>query len=296
MNLRFNELAVERLATPAWKTVRAVGTLALSIALTFALKHGAANAQTIGVSPPAPAPSPTASPDGPSDPCITALAIVARPSVTTGACVVKRGDAVVETGYQNTIAGASTAQYPQATIRVGTTVPNLEVSVALPALFRSATASGLGDTAFGAKYEVGYSPRWLYGVNGVVTVPTGANAYSANGTGYTANIDLSYALTPGASLAGTLGYNSLSNGSDRYTSIVPSLIVSGMLSSSTALFGEVAQFSHAAGPVTPTRTQYLVGLQQSFANRFQVDVEAGRSPTASTGTYHYLGAGASFLF
>jgi hypothetical protein len=52
MNLRFNELAVERLATPAWKTVRAVGTLALSIALTFALKHGAANAQTIGVSPP----------------------------------------------------------------------------------------------------------------------------------------------------------------------------------------------------------------------------------------------------
>jgi hypothetical protein len=280
------------LRRPIGAKVRSAAAV-LIVGFVFALLTGEAQPADA----PTPAPSPSAAPSN-ADPCTTTLAIVARPTVTTGACTVKRGHATVETGYQNTIAAgaASVAQYPQATIRVGTSVPNLEVSVVLPNLLRSAGTTASADTAFGAKYEIGYSSRWLYGVNALVSVPTGLDGGSNNGTGYSAGADVTFVLTPGVSLGGTFGYNGLSNGDQHYTSLVPSFLVSGSLSPAAALFGEVAQFSHAAGPASPTRTQYLVGVQQSFANRVQIDVEAGRSPTASTGAYHYLGAGLSYYF
>jgi hypothetical protein len=280
------------LPIPIGAKVRSTAAVLL-VGFVFASLTGEAQAAD------APAPGPSASAAaGNSDPCTTTLAIVARPTVTTGACTVKRGHATVETGYQNTIAAGSApvAQYPQTTIRVGTSVPNLEVSVALPNFLRSAGSTASADTAFGAKYEVGYSSRWLYGVNALVSVPTGLNGGSNNGTDYSADADVTFVLTPGVSLSGTVGYNSLSNADQHYTSLVPSFLISGSLSPAAAIFGEIAQFSHAAGPGSPTRTQYLVGVQQSFANRVQIDVEAGRSPTASTGAYHYLGAGLSYYF
>ncbi len=265
----------------------------VTIALLLVVIPLAARAQ----SQPSPSPAPESS-TAPADPCTTTLAVVTRPSVTTSPCAVKAKHVVIETGYQNTTpdGGTPVAMYPQALIRFGTTVPNLEVSVAPPSVERSRGTTGSSDTAFGAKYELGYSSKWLYGVNAVVTLPTGLGGYSAGGTGYTANLDLSYALTPGLSLATTVGYNSLSDGNQRYTSIIPSLVLSSMLTANTAFFGEVATFSHALGPGGATRTQYLVGLQQSLANALQFDIEAGRSPTTAAGRYRYIGAGLSYAF
>lgn len=269
-----------------------------SAALAIAILPGVASAQaspapTMSASP-VPSPAPTSS-DAASDPCATTLALVSRPSVTTSACAVKAHHAMLETGYQNTVpdAGAPVAQYPQALIRVGTSIPGLEVSVAPPSENRSAQISGASDTSFGLKYEIGYSNRWVTGVNGFVTVPTGSNGYSAGGTGYTLNANASYTVTPGLSSAATLGFNSLSDSSQRYMSIIPSLVLSGSLTSTTAAFGELATFSNATGPGSSSRLQLLGGFQQAIANRIQFDVEAGRSPTQSTGKYRYVGIGLS---
>ncbi len=253
---------------------------------------------------PAPNPAPNAPLASPtpaaavSDPCTTTLAVVTRPSVTTSVCTVKRGHVLIETGYANTTpdGGPPLAQYPQTLVRAGTAIPNLEVSVAPPTLDRSAGTIGSSDVSVGAKYELGYSAKWLYGVNAVVSAPTGLNGYSAGGAGYTANANASYAVTPGFALAGTLGYNSLSDGSHRYTSIVPSLVLSAAATAATSVFFEAAAFSHALGPLSSTRVQYLTGVEVSFANRLQVDLEAGRSATVATGRYRYTGVGLSYYF
>ncbi len=79
----------------------------------------------------------------------------------------------------------------------------------------------------------------------------------------------------------------------RYTSITPSLVLSGSLTGSTVVLGELATFSNATGPDSSNRLQLLGGFQQAIANRIQFDVEAGRSPTLSTGKYRYVGIGLS---
>jgi hypothetical protein len=60
------------------------------------------------------------------------------------------------------------------------------------------------------------------------------------------------------------------------------------------VFGEVAQFSHATGPGSPTRTQYILGSYHDVGARLQVDGSVGISPTAATGRYHYVAFGLSY--
>lgn len=278
----------------------------------------AASAQTVSPTLPAtpeatatPAPSVSASPaasptpSGPSDPCTTILAIVNRPSIGTGVCTVRPNHVMIEAGYTNTVTsggnGTATVSYPQALIRVGTKIPQLDIEVAPPSYERtSGPVTGVSDTSFGAKYELGYTAKAVYGVNAVVSEPTGDSAFTAGGASYTGNVNYGYTLTPVFSLFGTFGFNSLAAGHDakgnlqRYSAFIPTLGVTAGLPANSQVFFEGAYFSHA-GFGLPGRWYYDFGYQKDLSSKVQLDAEYGFSPTAIGGqTQQYVGAGVSF--
>ena len=266
-----------------------VATLALVLAPAAALAQAT------------PAASPTPSPYFPlgnNDPCTSLSAIVTRPTVTNSVCTVRPNHVLIETGYQNTTAsGGNTVAYPQSLIRVGTAVPALEIDFAPPSLVRTnagGLTTGTTDIGAGLKYVFGYTPKFNYGGQIFVTAPTGLNGFSAGGSQTTYALQAAYTLSPVFSIAGAAQQASLTNGTARWTSFFPSVVVSAALPNSTSVFGEIAQFSQGAGPGTPTRTQYILGVYRDLGQRLQLDASVGTSPTVSTGKYHYVALGASY--
>ena len=259
-----------------------------------------------GTPSPSPSPSPTPNPIGPAlgnnDPCTSLSAIVGRPSVTNSVCTVRPNHIELETGYLNVTSssgGGNTVTYPQSLIRIGTKIPALEVQIAPPEVMRTSAGgltTGTTDIGAGLKYVFGYSAKFNWGGQAFFTAPTGSNAFSSHGTNETYALNAGYALTPVFSLATTLATNSLTNGSQRWSSFVPSLVLGASLPNSSGVFAEIATYSDANGPGTPTRTQYLYGVFRDLTPRLQVDASSSFSPTASTGRYHSVGFGLSYYF
>lgn len=259
--------------------------------------------------PPSRSPAPSATPSplgealGPNDPCTTLGAIVNRPTVTNSVCTVRRNHVEIETGYQNVSSssgGGNTVTFPQAVVRVGTAIPRVELQVAPPQYERapagSGTASGLTDAGVGVRYFLGYTSKFSASTQAFVTAPTGNAVFSAGGTTTIYALQGALVLSPVFSLAAGLQDQILTSGDQRYGSFVPSLVLSAALPSNTSLFAEAAQFTHALGPATPTRTQYMAGVSRAIGQRAQIDVEYGWSPTVATGTYRYPGIGLSLYF
>ncbi|HEV3088526.1 MAG TPA: hypothetical protein VGX96_15035 [Candidatus Elarobacter sp.] len=278
----------------------------LCVSLSLADRAGA---QTIPPPSPAPSPSPSPAPNpigpafGANDPCTSMSAIVTRPSVTNSVCTVRPNHVDIETGYLNTtFSGAgNTVTYPQTLIRVGTAIPALELQIAPPQIVRSSTGgppatTGSSDVGAGLKYVFGYTPKFNYGGQVFFTAPTGTNGVSANGSTAIYALNAGYTLSPVFSLATTLQSQSLTNGAQRWSSFVPSLVLAASLPNASGVYAEIAQFSQANGPGTPTRTQYLYGVYKDIGPRFQIDASANFSPTAATGKYHGLGFGMSYYF
>lgn len=277
----------------------------LVAALAFVLVPAAAFAQASPA--PSPSPAPSTAPSayfpalGNNDPCTSLSAIVTRPTVSNSVCTVRPNHVLVEAGYQNTSAsgGGNTVVYPQTLIRVGTKIPALELDLAPPSAARTnsgGVTTGTTDVGAGLKYVFGYTPKFNYGGQLFVTAPTGGNGFSAGGTQTTYALQAGYTLNSVFSVTGVTQVASLTNGAARWTSFIPSLVLSATLPNSTGLFAEVAQFSHATGPATPTRTQYIFGALHDVGQRLQLDASVGISPTVATGKYHYVSFGASYYF
>ncbi len=286
---------------------RGASCAALAALISFA---GPAFAQSVTATPaaspsaglPAPSPSPAATPSGPSDPCTTILAIVNRPTIGTGVCAVQPSHVMIETGYTNLATsggnGTATGEYPQMLIRVGT-LPHLDFEIAPPSYNQSSPASGYSDISFGAKYELGYTSRWVYGVNAAATEPTGSTAFTAGGSSYTGNFNWGYTLSPVISASGTLGFNSFAAGFgphgnlQHYSAFIPTLEFVASLPAASQVFAEGAYFSQA-GFGLPSRWYYDFGYQKDVSRKVQLDIEYGFSPTAINGqTQHYVGGGVS---
>lgn len=253
---------------------------------------------------PSPGPSSAPNPIGPAlganDPCTSLAAIVGRPSVTNSVCTVRPNHVEIETGYLNTSAagGGNTVAFPQPLIRIGTAIPALELQVAPPGLNRTnagGIVTGTTDAGAGLKYVFGYTPKFSWGGQAFFTAPTGTNGFSANGANSTYALNAGYTLNPVFSLGTTLATNSLTNGSQRWSSFVPSLVL-GVSLPATGLNAEIARFSNANGPGTATRTQYLFAVYRDVGARVQLDASFATSPTAATGKYNAVGFGASFYF
>jgi len=253
-----------------------------------------------------PSPSPTPNPIGPAfganDPCTSISAIVTRPSVTNSVCTVRPNHVEIEMGYQNVTmdGGGNAVAYPQTLIRVGTAIPALEFDLAPPQISRTSgggtTTIGSTDVGAGLKYVFGYAPKFNYGGQVFFTAPTGTNGVSAGGTTASYALNAGYTLSPVFSLAGTATAQSQTNGAQRWPALASSLVLGVSLPNTTGLNAEIAQFSHATGPGTPTRTQYLLAAYRGIGPRVQLDTSFAFSPTAATGKYHYVGFGASFYF
>jgi hypothetical protein len=290
--------------TAATPTRIRVVTVTLA-ALLVSLRALPAPAQP--AAPASPAPSPSASPSaGPADPCTSLLAVVTRPTVTTSVCAVKNGAWLVESGYTNTVTtgggGGVTASYPQTLIRAGTFVRNVELEVIPPNFLRSSVggsvASGVADTSFGAKWEIGYTSKAAYGINVFATEPTGDRAFGAGSDTYTGNLNASYTLSPEFSLASTASFQTIGalapNGTPvRSGAFVPTLTLSAALPANSQLFGEAVYVSHA-GVGLPATTLFDGGYQKEVSAQVQLDVEVGFAPTPVLGRrQHYVGVGLS---
>ncbi|MGA2759566.1 MAG: hypothetical protein ABSF08_04480 [Candidatus Cybelea sp.] len=243
-----------------------------AVGAAFALCGAVATAQTPPPAAVAPSPSPT---PRPSDPCGSILSIVNRPTVTTGTCTVRTGNFDLEDGYSNTTIETSTAGGPRVT--------------------------GSSDVNMGAKYELGYSTRWLYGVNGEATFPTGSQAFTAGGTQYTGNFNWGYTVNSIVGLDGSLSFNSFSgfdsaHNAQSYFAFIPSLEVTASLPGPSEVFGEYAYFSQA-GVGLGSKSLIDFGYVRDLGAHAQLDVEYGFSPTLLAGQKErYIGAGASFMF
>ncbi len=229
--------------------------------------------------------------------------IVNRPTIGTGVCPAQPDHVMIETGYTNLVtsgpAGTAMGEYPQALIRIGT-IPHLDLEIAPPSYDHAGPTSGYADISFGAKYEIGYTAKALYGVNVVATEPTGSSAFTAGGTSYTGNFNWGYTLSPVISASGTLGFNAFAAGFDshgslqHYSAFVPTLELAATLPGTSQAFVEGAYFSHA-GVGLPGRWYVDFGYQKDVSKKVQLDIEYGFSPTSINGqTQQYVGAGASF--
>jgi hypothetical protein len=275
----------------------AIGALALAPAIA------AAQSSPVPAAPaasPVPSPNPIGPAFGANDPCTSIAALVTRPSVTNSVCTVRPNHVLVETGYQNLSAegGGNTVTYPQTLIRVGTAIPALEFDVTPPQVTRGngagVVAVGSTDVGAGLKYVFGYTPKFNYGGQVFFTAPTGLNGASSDGTTASYALNAGYTLNSVFSLAGTVTAQSLTNGAQRWSSVVPSLVLGVSLPNATGLNLEMALFTHAIGPGSATRTQYLIGVYRDIGPRVQLDTSFAMSPTGATGRYRYVGFGASF--
>jgi len=264
----------------------------------------------VAAAPPSPSPSsaPTPAPVAtPGDPCGSLLSIVNRPTFGTGVCTVRTGHVDIENGYENltTTGGSNTVSYPQSLIRIGTFDPHLDLEVGPLTTNRTSSGGtpivGGSDFAFGAKYELGYTSRALWGVNALVTVPTGGSTFGAGNAQFTGNFNWGYTLNSEFGLSGTLGFNAFSayvrpNGAQSYFAFTPTLELTAALPGGPSQIGlEYAYFS-SAGPGLGSKFFADAVYQRDFGQHVQVDVEYGFSPGPSIGPrQHYIGAGISFM-
>ncbi|MDQ2907824.1 MAG: transporter [Candidatus Eremiobacteraeota bacterium] len=256
---------------------------------------------------PAPIPNPSASPEAAaSDPCAALSSLVSRPTFSTAACAVKRGDLLLENGYTNLVssgAGASAlVTFPQTNMRVGLG-RNVEFDLNPPSLGYLSGAPrrvGITDGALGFKYEIGYSSRLLYGINALYTLPVGSpDVFSSNGDGILVNLNGALTLSPAIGLSATVGYNAQNGGTlaapARYHDFQPSLGASVSLPQSISVFAEAFDQS-ATAPGLGGRFGYDTGFEKDVGSRLQLDFNYFDYFAVQNGQHqHSLGFGASYL-
>jgi hypothetical protein len=266
----------------------------------------AAFAHSAEQSSPAPSPSPT--PSLPADPCGSILSIVSRPAISTTVCTVRPHHFEAESGWNNTTTtgpgGGNLGTYGVGAIRFGTGDSQYELIVLPPTKYPSRTGEPIsntwGDSGLGIRDELGYTSDWLWGVNGVVTVPTGSRQYTAGGTQFTGNFNWAYTINSVLGLGGTFGFNQLrgynaSDVSQPYFAFIPSLEATATLPGPSQLFAEYVHYSQA-GIGLGSKTLFDYGYSHVFGPHLLFDIEYGESPTLlGRQRQHYIGAGMSFM-
>jgi len=233
------------------------------------------------------------------DACAPLSNVVSRPTVTNSACTVSPNHVLFENGYLNNTAdtGGNSVSYPQTLIRIGTSIPRLEVQAQAPSLNRvnGQHGDGDGDVGAGLKYLLKDNARYQISSQINLTLPTGDTAFTAKNTQTAIALNGAYAISSRWTLATTQSIQENSVAGARYQSYVPSLVLSSSLPHNSAGYLEYALITHANGPGTGTRNQYILGALHDIGYRLQIDVEDIYSPTISTGKYNGIGFGVSYL-
>lgn len=235
------------------------------------------------------------------DPCTGLLALMNRPSITGSACTVPNKQMVVEGGYQYLNLSGSSHGYivPQAEIRVG--LPNHnEFLISAPSYYHQTVAprAGWSAVSLSAKHEVGYNANWLGAVEGIVTLPTGSEAYGSRAVGGTVDGIVMYTVNPDLSISAILGVSSTSveyiQQGARFTTVNPDIFANWQLNPNWQLFAELyAQTrtgpGEGAGLLTDGGFFYLV------TPRVALDAEIGQRITGAWGFQSYVSGGMAVL-
>ena len=190
--------------------IRPLGLGVAVLVAVLAVSKGAhAQAPPAASPPPAPSASPSAAPNpigpalGNNDPCTSISAIVSRPTLTNSVCTVRPNHVEIEMGYLNTTSssGSNTVTYPQTLIRVGTTIPALELQIAPPEVTRASA----GGTVIGTNSLTNRPQRWSSFVPSFVvmaSLPNSTGVYAeiaqfsnANGPGTATRVQYIYGLS-----------------------------------------------------------------------------------------------------
>ncbi len=237
------------------------------------------------------------------------MSIVNRPSIGTGVCTVRPRQVELESGYTNTTTtgagGGTSSVYPQALLRFGSGDPRFDLELGLPSAARStvggATVTGTTDINIGARYELGYTTKALWGVDALVTLPTGASAFTAGRTQYSASFNSAYAINAEFSLSSTLAANEFAGPNaggvtQPYFAFAPTLALTAAVPGGPSQFtAEYAYFS-AAGPGLGGKSWFDFIYARDIGAHTQLDIEYGVSPTSiASQTQHYVGAGISLM-
>ncbi|HSW94296.1 MAG TPA: hypothetical protein VLJ15_08100 [Gammaproteobacteria bacterium] len=231
------------------------------------------------------------------DPCTGLLSLINRPSITGSACTVPNKKIVAEGGYHYLHVSGNVHGYivPQAEIRFGLPGHN-EFLILAPTYFHQTTAPAAGWSAvsLSAKHEVGYNANWLGAVEGVVTLPTGSEAYGSRAVGGMANGILMYTVSPALSITGILGVMSTSvqyiHQGARFNSINPDIFANWSLNDKWQLFAELyAQTRTGPGEGWGLLTD--AGLFYLVTPRVALDAEVGQRITGAWGFQTYASGG-----
>lgn len=235
-----------------------------------------------------------------------------RPTIADSSCAVKPGHLLTELGYTNAaIKGSDTsraANFPQAALRYGF-VENLELRL-FPPIYNMTDirgfaggghVDGLGDTAFGAKYQFGTFNGFTIAADAKLTVPSGREDFSGGGVQGNFQTIVSYGLTPKLGVTLQLSGSSLTeradNGRlDRYGSFGANLVFGYQLSDKLNLFSELYGNS-VSGPRSRGNLSYLGGVQYLLTKSIEFDIGAGTllaGPQGQQERYFQVGTGLYF--
>jgi len=303
----------------ARKGIFARGRAGACVAFALAASSVApALAQTLPQPSPSPAPGP----------CEQANAIGAivdrpglgRPTANDGsACVVPRGEGMLELGYRTQTTHGSDgtsalAVFPLALLRAGFST-RMEALLQPPAQsIRSGDtlggvfvpAVGSQDIGFGLKRMLDDRAGFQDALGIFVSVPSGApqgpNGFSAGAPTYTLGYTAAFPLSPtlGVSITQNLIDNAApleAGGASHFFSYQPSLTISYGFATNTSLLVS-DQITSPLGPGGGTGNRGLVGLQWVASPRlvFDVEYELNALPGAPAGSQHAFGGGVAVLF
>ncbi len=273
--------------------------------------------RVLGQTTPAPAVTPSVAPSPlAADPCggeTRLLATLNRPTVGYSACAVAPGTVVIEEGYQNQQGSSSNPstliQYPQSFTRIGVK-ERFEVDVIGPYFNRLAVPDGTGgltrtsgyqDGGLGFKYEFVPTGRFVVGVDGLYTAPSGSRGFTSGGPSETANLDVAYAVTPTFGIGTTLAFSSTSGFTavgkqSGYNAFLPSGVLTAQLRDNYQLYAEYVYLSKLA-PDQGGRAFVDYGVQHLLGKRFEIDLEQGLSITPDSNLkFSYIGFGFGVQF
>jgi Putative MetA-pathway of phenol degradation len=229
------------------------------------------------------------------DPCQNPVNLTNRPTVTNSVCTAATNSVVLETGYTNITSDTTgnTVIYPNANLRVGTSLKDLEFDVALPNVVHNLGVHGTSNLGFGAKYRLPDLGPINVAAEAGVSLPV-AGAFSGNGTNVAGGLDFNYALGSSLGLGASAKLVSNSNGLIRYGSFAPSLALKAGVSKNAQVFIEGAQVSNAFGPNTDVSRLVDVGAKYALSSNTVFDVSYGRGSSLTSDDYRYASAGLTY--
>lgn len=185
------------------------------------------------------------------NPCANMFNLINRPSVADSACVVAFGHGLAEMGYQyQTLRDSGHQQnLPELQLRLGLPFNN-EINVFLPDHIRQTDKPHSGSTAavIGLKHEYGYTDKWLFSIEALITQADGSDAFGSKHAGTTINAIYDYNMTDALTFTAVLGVSSLTqagaNGGQRFSSINPDVLLSWDINDNWDIYLEAYGVSH----------------------------------------------------